>query len=90
MEISECPSVRRMFDERATVAVIDFLRDTKVSCMVSLAPSAEEEGGEVSEREEGGPAPLKMYPFPLSSFSFVLSLIFLRRIFWDGDRGALI
>ena len=43
MDASKGPSVRRMFDERATVAVFDFLRDAKVGCMVSLATSAEED-----------------------------------------------
>ena len=40
------------------MAVLDFLRDTGVDCMVSLAPPAEEEGEwGVDEGQEGGPGP---------------------------------
>ena len=51
------PSVRRVFHERATVAVLDFLRDTRVGCIVSLSPPAQEEEGEVSWGEEGVQTP---------------------------------
>ena len=45
------PSVRNIFgDEWATEAVLTFLRDTKVECMVMIAPPEEEEG-----EGEGGP-----------------------------------
>ena len=66
------PSIRRMLDERVTVAVLDFLRDTRTGCMVSLAPPAEEEGEcEDSEGEEGGSRPT------LECFSFLrLSSVF--------------
>ena len=38
------------------MAVLDFSRDIRVGCTVSLAPLAEEEEeGEVSEGEDGGP-----------------------------------
>ena len=53
------PSVRNTFgDERATEAVLTFLRDTNVGCMVAIAPLEEE--GEVAEGEEGGPGPPRM------------------------------
>ena len=56
------PSVWEMFeDEQATKAVLTFLRDTRVGCMVSLAPLEEEEEGPAppqnKEGEEGGPGP---------------------------------
>ena len=47
-------SVRRMFsDQRAMVAVLTFLRDTRVGYMVSLAPPEEEEEEDESENEDG-------------------------------------
>ena len=48
VEASKGPSVRRMFSERAIVAVFDFLRDAKVGCIVSLATPAEEDVERVS------------------------------------------
>ena len=50
-------SVRRMFgDEQAAEAVLTFLRDARVGCMVSLAPPEGEEGeGENGEKEGPGP-----------------------------------
>ena len=56
------PSVRVMFgDSKATLAVLTFLRDTRVGSMASLAPRGEEWWGKEedseSEREEGGPGP---------------------------------
>ena len=60
------------------MADLEFLRDTRVVCMVSLAPPAEEEEkGEVNEGEEGGPGPPWDVSFPLSfycSFSFLFFL----------------
>ena len=54
------PSVRAMFgDQRATPAVLTFLRGTRVGRVISLAPRGEnwwEEDSE-SEGEEGGPSP---------------------------------
>ena len=48
------PSVRKIFDKRTTVAVLDFSRDIRVGCTSSLAPLAEEEEeGEINEGEEG-------------------------------------
>ena len=66
------PTVRLLFqDERATPAVLAFLRETKVGRIVALAPPEEEESGELEEvvlrpgeeegqdeeEEEGGPGP---------------------------------
>ena len=52
-------SVRAMFgDQRATPAVLTFLRDTRVGRMVSGTPRGEEWGEEEdSEGEEAGPDP---------------------------------
>lgn len=45
------PAVKNIFgDERTTEAVLTFLRDTEVGCMVAIAPLGEE--GEVAEGEE--------------------------------------
>ena len=56
------PSVRAMFgDQRATPAVLTFLRDIWVRKMVWLAPRGEnwweEDEDSESEGEEGGPGP---------------------------------
>ena len=48
------PSVRLLWKEKATDAVLAFLRDTRVGCMVTLRPQEE---GEDSEGEEGGRGP---------------------------------
>ena len=65
-------TVRLLFeDQRATPAVLHFLRETKVGRVVTLAPPEveweeeleevnlwlEEEEGQESENEEGGPGP---------------------------------
>ena len=56
------PSVRAISgDQRATPAVLAFLRDTRVRRMISLAPRGEnwweEEGSSENEGVEGGPGP---------------------------------
>lgn len=53
------PSVRKMLDgEKASEAVLAFLWDMKVRCIVSLAPPEEEkEEAEDVNEEEGGPGP---------------------------------
>ena len=48
------PSVRLLWDGRATEAVLEFLHTTMVGC---IGAPPEEEEGEVSEGEEGGPDP---------------------------------
>ena len=67
------------------MAVLDFSRDIRVGCTVSLAPLAEEEEeGEVSEGEDGGPG-LECFLFFLCLppvFSLALSLVWRN---WD-DR----
>ena len=45
-------------DDRATPAVLTFLRETKVGKMINLTPPEEEEREEREEEgEEGGPDP---------------------------------
>ena len=56
------PSARTMFgDQRATPAMLTFLRDTRLGRMLALAPRGENwlDGDEDSESEgeEGGPGP---------------------------------
>ena len=51
------PSVRLLWDGRATKAVLDFLRTTRVGSIGTERVPPEEEEGEVSEGEEGGPGP---------------------------------
>ena len=47
-----------LWDERATEAVLEFLREIRVGCLVTMRrPPEEEEEGEDSESEEGGPGP---------------------------------
>ena len=69
------PSVRAMLDDqRATPAVLDFLRDTLVGMMISLAPREEKEGGRriVRERRAGRASPRYIFPVSfLCFFSFV-------------------
>ena len=50
------PSVRLLWDGRATEAVLDFLRDTRVGCLVALRRPPEERGDD-GEEEESGPGP---------------------------------
>lgn len=58
-ERTSAASRKRRAAERATqngrMAVLDFLRDTKVGCMVSLAPPVE--GSEAEEEIPGPPGP---------------------------------
>lgn len=56
IETPKGPSVRLLCDERETEAVLEFLRDTGVWCMVARRRPPEQEG-EDSECEEGGPDP---------------------------------
>ena len=52
------PSAREMAeDERATEAVLTFLRDTRVECAVSLAPLEEKEGRTKVARRRGQACP---------------------------------
>ena len=52
------PSVRAMFqNQRATPAVLTFLRDTRVGRMVSVTPQGDGRREKDSEGEEGGPGP---------------------------------
>ena len=71
-------------------AVLDFLWDTRVGCMVKLWPP-EEEGGE-SEREEGGPGPpWTVFSFFFFSFCFLLLSFLCQAWPWGGgERGALL
>ena len=50
-------SVRLLWDGRATEAVLDFLRTTRIGCIGADRGPPEEEEGEESEGEEGGPVP---------------------------------
>ena len=51
------PLVRPLWKDKATEAVLDFLRSTRVGCLVTLMrPPEEEEKGETDgEEDEPGP-----------------------------------
>ena len=51
------PSVRFLWDGRSTEAVLKFLRSTRVGSIGAERVPPEEEEGEESEGEEGGPRP---------------------------------
>ena len=68
------PSVRLLWNGRATEAVLEFLRPTRVGCIGVGREPPEDEGGEDSEGEERGPGRPIPYYFP---FVFPLSLFFL-------------
>ena len=75
------PSVRKIFDEKAIVAVLDCLRDASGGCMVLLVHPAEEVGeqGEVHEGGGGGPRPaLGCFLFLCLSFAISLFSSFWR------------
>ena len=50
-------SVRLLWDEWATEAVLEFLRTTRVGCVGTERVHPEEEEGDISEGEEGEPGP---------------------------------
>ena len=84
-ERTSAASRKRRAAERATqngrMAVQDFLRDTKVGCMVSLAPPVE--GSEAEEEVPGPPGPDRLFFFPLSFLCFS----FLSLISFSADLG---
>ena len=68
VEHPKASSVRHLWEDKATEAVLGFLRDTRVGCVVNTGRLPGEEGGgegEVEINEEDGPGP------PLAVFSFV-------------------
>ena len=69
--IRALPSVKLLWDGWATVAVLDFLRTTRVGCIGAERVPPEEEEEEYSEGEEGGPAHPRLY----FSFAFPLFLL---------------
>ena len=71
VEHLRAPSAKLLWKDKATEAatevVLDFLRSTRVGCLVTLRRPPEEEEGEESEGENGGPAPLKNVLFFVST-----------------------
>ena len=55
VESPKGPSVRLLWDQGATETVLNFLRDTRAGCIVTLRTPVEE--GENSEEEKSGPSP---------------------------------
>ena len=56
----KAPSIRHLWKGKATEAVLDFLRDTRVGCMVNSRRPPRREGGEEGEgkiNEEDGLGP---------------------------------
>ena len=68
------PSVRLLWDGRAVETVLKILCTTRVRC-IGMERVLSEDKGEISEGEERGPAPPRLY-----SFSFVFPLFFFS--FW--------
>ena len=58
-EHPRAPAVRKLWDERATEAVLEFLEDTRVGCWtaVGTARRQAEDVGQSGEGEEGSPEP---------------------------------
>ena len=58
-EHPRAPAVRKLWDERATEAVLEFLEDTRVGCRTaaSTARRQSEDVGQSGEGEEGSPEP---------------------------------
>ena len=58
-ERPRAPAVRKLWDERATEAVLEFLEDTRVGCWIAAGTARRQaEGvGQSGEGEEGGPEP---------------------------------
>ena len=86
------PLVKWLWKEEATEAVLDFLQDTRVGCMVTVRRPLEDEGG-YSDNEEGGPGPPQNVLFSVLSFaSFPLSshLFPLFRGLLGGEGGVLL
>ena len=71
-------SVKWLWKERATEAVLGFLRDTRVGCMVTIRKPLEEEGGRIARMRRPDRARSRMY-FPLFG-----------RILGEGDREDLL
>ena len=80
------PTIRALFDRRATRAVLAFFRETEVGIFVSAPPRGgeEDEADEETEEEEG--TPRMGYFFRGSFVSFFPLVLFL---FGDamGSRG---
>ena len=55
-ERPRAPSVRYLWEGKATSAVLEFLRTTRVGC-VGVGRVPPEDRGEIEEGEEGGPGP---------------------------------
>ena len=86
VETPAAPSVRLLWEGRAAEVVLRFLENTKAGCIVTLRRPPEEEEGEDSESEEGGP--LRMY---LLLFSFLfLCFFFLCGGTGKKETGALL
>ena len=51
----KAPSARHLWKDKATEAVLDFLRDTRVGCMVNVRRLPREERGGVEEDGPGLP-----------------------------------
>ena len=77
-------------DERPTEAVSEFLRDTRVGCMVTARRPLEAEDREDTESEQGG---LERPQNVLSSIYFlclILSFLLFGGLWGKGERRALL
>ena len=88
VEAPEGPVRNMSRDERATEAVLTFLRDTKVRCIVTVAPPEEEKEGEIVDGGRTGPTRPRLY-FSLSLCHVFPSIFFVFwRIWGEGEGGA--
>ena len=51
------PSAKHLWKDKATEAVLEFLKGTRVGCLVTVRRLPREEEGEGKENEEDGPGP---------------------------------
>ena len=65
------PSVRPLWDGRATEAVLEFLRTTRVGCIGAERIPPEDRGGSAMERREGQGPPRIYISFVLPFFFFL-------------------
>lgn len=72
------PLVRLLWRDKATEAVLDFLRSTKVGCLVTLGRPSGEERWRMARAKRVGRSPFKECTFPLFPFLPLLHTMALR------------
>ena len=75
-EHPKAPSAKHLWKDKTTGAELEFLRDTRAGCLVTVRMFPREEG-EGGENAEDGPGPLYTVIFSVSFFCFFPLLVFL-------------